>query len=162
LEHISKTFKSHFPFYPYSYNFRADSNRNAYESEAKWKQMMMFGAILTIFISCIGLFGLSVLNAEKRVKEIGIRKVMGASVRQIAQKLSTEYLVLVSIALLAGIPAAWLAIHKWLEGYPYRIEIGWSLFALAAAMVMLIAFLTVSFQAIRAGRSNPVKSLRTE
>ena len=162
LEHISKTFKSNFSFYPYSYNFRADTNRNAYESEAKWKQMMMFGAILTIFISCIGLFGLSVLNAEKRVKEIGIRKVMGASVRQIAQKLSAEYLVLVSIALLAGIPAAWLAIHQWLEGYPYRIEIGWSLFALAAAMVMLIAFLTVSFQAIRAGRSNPVKSLRTE
>jgi putative ABC transport system permease protein len=162
LEHIGKTFKANFSFYPYSYNFRADTNRNAYEAENKWKQMLMFGAILTIFISCIGLFGLSVLNAEKRVKEIGIRKVLGASVAQIARKLSVEYLALVVISLLAGIPASWLAIQKWLEGYPYRIEIGWPLFALAAAIVVLIAFFTVSFQAIKAGKSNPVKNLRTE
>jgi hypothetical protein len=162
LAHIAATFKSNFPIHPYSYAFLADTNRNAYQAEAKWKQMMLFGAILTIFISCIGLFGLSVLNAEKRVKEVGIRKVLGASVHQIAGKLTLEFLKLVSIALIVAIPVAWLAIHKWLQLYPYRIHIGPGLFALAAGIIILLTFSTVSFQAIRSALSNPVKNLRTE
>jgi putative ABC transport system permease protein len=162
LAHIATTFKSIFPTKPYSYTFRADANRNAYEAEAKWKQMLLFGAMLTIFISCIGLFGLSVLNAEKRVKEVGIRKVLGASVQHIAGKLTVEYLQLVSISLVVAMPLAWLAINKWLQLYPYRISIGFSLFALAAGIIILLAVSTVSFQALRAAMSNPVKNLRTE
>jgi hypothetical protein len=162
LQHISATFKSNFPFYPYSYHFRADDNQQAYESEAKWKQMLLFGAVLTIFISCIGLFGLSVLNAERRVKEIGIRKVLGASMQQITAKLTYEYLVLVALSLLVGMPVAWLAIHQWLDLYPYRIDIGIGLFAITMAIVVLLAIATVGMQALKAAAGNPVKNLRTE
>jgi len=123
---------------------------------------MLFGAILTIFISCIGLFGLSVLSAEKRTKEIGIRKVLGASVKRVATILSKDFLMLVLIALVIAIPAVWLAANKWLENYPYRVSLDWWLFASGGIMVILIALITVSFQAIKAAIANPVKSLRTE
>jgi putative ABC transport system permease protein len=162
LPFIQSTFKSTFPLFPYSYRFKADENLKQYESEAKWRQMMLFGAIITIFISCIGLFGLSVLNAERRVKEIGIRKVLGASVSGIAGQLSKDFLLLVSIALLIAIPTAWLLARKWLEDYPYRIEIGWTLFATAAIIVLIVASFTVSFQAIKAALANPTNNLRSE
>ena len=123
---------------------------------------MLFSAILTIFISCIGLFGLSVLSAEKRTKEIGIRKVLGASVNSVVAILSRDFVKLVILALLLAIPLAWLAANKWLENYPYRISLSWQLFVLAGIFVILIALATVSFQAIRAAMANPVKSLRTE
>ena len=162
LAHIEKTFKKLFPLSPYSYVFRDEENRKQYDAEAKWKQIMLFAAVLTIFISCIGLFGLSVLSAEKRTKEIGIRKVLGASVAGIAGNLSKDFLKLVVIALLVAIPLSWLAAGKWLENYPYRIALSWWMFAAAGLMVILIALLTVSFQAIKAALGNPVKSLRTE
>ncbi len=162
LKTIQKTFKQLFPLSPYSYTFMNDENRKSYEAEAKWKQIMLFGAILTIFISCIGLFGLSVLSAEKRTKEIGIRKVLGASVKKVVSILSKDFLKLVCISLVIAIPAAWMAANKWLENYPYRITLNWWLFASAGVLVILIALLTVSFQAIRAAIANPVKSLRTE
>ena len=133
-----------------------------YEAEARWKQIMLFAAVLTIFISCIGLFGLSVLAAEKRTKEIGIRKVLGASVSHITTILSKDFLKLVMIALVVAIPVAWLATGKWLENYPYRIDLSWWMFASAVILVILIALITVSFQAIKAAIANPVKSLRTE
>ena len=123
---------------------------------------MLFGAILTIFISCIGLFGLSVLSAEKRTKEIGIRKVLGASVNGVVTILSKDFLKLVFISLVIAIPAAWIAANKWLENYPYRITVNWWLFASAGILVILIALITVGFQAIKAAVANPVKSLRTE
>jgi putative ABC transport system permease protein len=162
LDFIEKKFKSFFPFSPYTYIFKNEENRKSYEAEARWKQIILFGAILTIFISCIGLFGLSVLSAEKRFKEIGIRKVLGASVKDIAATLSLEFVRLVIIALAIAIPLAWLAGNKWLENYPYRITLGWSVFSLAAMIVILIAIFTVSFQAIKAALANPVKSLRSE
>src|SRR4029077_7806328 len=112
-------FKKLFPTSPYSYIFKDQENLKNYEAEAKWKQIMLFGAILTIFISCIGLFGLSVLSAEKRTKEIGIRKVLGASVGIVVTILSKDFLTLVGLALLIAIPAAWFAANKWLENYPY-------------------------------------------
>jgi putative ABC transport system permease protein len=108
------------------------------------------------------LFGLSVLSAEKRTKEIGIRKVLGASVNGVVTILSKDFLKLVMIALVIAIPAAWFATSKWLNNYPYRISLNWWLFASAAILVILIALLTVSFQAIKAAIANPVKSLRTE
>ena len=162
LAHIEKTFKKLFPLSPYGYAFTDEENRKSYDGEAKWKQIMLFSAILTIFISCIGLFGLSVLSAEKRTKEIGIRKVLGASVAGIATSLSKDFLKLVFISLLVAIPFSWLAASKWLENYPYRISLSWWMFASAGVLVVLVALGTVSFQAIKAAVANPVKSLRTE
>lgn len=162
LKHIEATFKKMFPFNPYSYSFKEEENIKNYEAEAKWKQIMFFSAIITIFISCIGLFGLSVLSAEKRTKEIGIRKVLGASVNNVVTILSKDFLKLVLVALLISIPLAWLAAGKWLENYPYRINPGWQLFAAGGLLVLLIALVTVSFQAIKAAIANPVKSLRSE
>lgn len=162
LRHLHKTFRQLFPLNPFIYSFKDQQNRKNYEAEAKWKQILMFGAILTIFISCIGLFGLSVLSAEKRTKEIGIRKVLGASVETIITILSRDFLKLVLVALVIAIPVAWMAANKWLQDYPYRISLEWWLFASAAVMVVLIALFTVSFQAVKAAISNPVKSLRTE
>jgi len=162
LKTIQKTFKQLFPISPYGYVFMNEQNRKNYEAEAKWKQIMLFGAILTIFISCIGLFGLSVLSAEKRTKEIGIRKVLGASVQRVVTILSKDFLKLVFISLIIAIPAAWIAANKWLENYPYRISLSWWLFASAGILVILIALITVSFQAIKAAIANPAKSLRIE
>jgi putative ABC transport system permease protein len=162
LKTIQKTFKQLFPISPYGYVFMNEQNRKNYEAEAKWKQIMLFGAILTIFISCIGLFGLSVLSAEKRTKEIGIRKVLGASVQRVVTILSKDFLKLVFISLIIAIPAAWIAANKWLENYPYRISLSWWLFASAGILVILIALITVSFQAIKTAIANPAKSLRIE
>ncbi len=162
LSNIEKTFKQLFPLSPYSYEFKDQENLKNYESEARWKQIMLFGAILTIFISCIGLFGLSVLSAEKRTKEIGIRKVLGASVKNIITILSTDFLKLVIISLLIAIPVSWFASKKWLDNYPYRIALSWWMFAIVCGLVVLIALTTVCFQAIRAAMANPARSLRSE
>ncbi|KYP16349.1 ABC transporter permease, partial [Flavihumibacter sp. CACIAM 22H1] len=133
LAHIEKAFKAVFPYDPYSYQFMDEANLHNYEAENRWKQIMLFSAVITIFISCIGLFGLAVLSTEKRTKEIGIRKVLGASVQQVATILSRDFLLLVVISLLISLPLAWLAASKWLENYPYRIQPGWELFSLGAA-----------------------------
>ena len=162
LKYIQKTFKQFFPLSPYSYVFKDEQKLKDYESEAKWKQIILFGAILTIFISCIGLFGLSVLSAEKRTKEIGIRKVLGASVNNVVTILSRDFLKLVFIALIIAIPLAWMIANKWLQNYPYRISLNWWLFAMASLLVIIVALATVSFQAIKAAIANPAKSLRTE
>jgi putative ABC transport system permease protein len=162
LRHIEKTFKKLFPVSPYAYTFLDQENLKRYESEEKWKQMMLFGAILTIFISCIGLFGLATLSAERRTKEIGIRKVLGASVAGIVQLLSTDFLKLVSLSFIFAFPAAWFAMDEWLKNYPYRISIGVWMFLATAFIAISIAFLTVGWQSVRAAMINPVKSLKTE
>jgi putative ABC transport system permease protein len=162
LKHIEAVFKKLFPITPYSYVFANDENLKNYEAEAKWKQILLFGAVLTIFISCIGLFGLSVLSAEKRTKEIGIRKVLGASVSIVVTTLSKDFLKLVAISLLAAVPAAWLAANKWLENYPYRITLSWWMFTAAGILVLVLALATISFQSVKAALANPVKSLRSE
>ncbi|MBS1522806.1 MAG: ABC transporter permease [Bacteroidetes bacterium] len=162
LNRIQKEFKALFPFIPYQYKFKDAEVAEQYDKEAKWKQIVTFGAVLTIFISCIGLFGLATLSAERRKKEIGIRKVLGASVEGIVRKLSTDFAKLVIIAAVIAVPAAWWAMHKWLENYPYRIDINAWIFVLAGATVLVIALATVSYQAIKAAIANPVNSLRTE
>ena len=162
LKYIQKTFKRFFPLSPYSYVFKDQQKLTAYQAEAKWKQIIFFGAILTIFISCIGLFGLSVLSAEKRTKEIGIRKVLGASVQHVVTILSADFLKLVMIALVIAIPLAMITANKWLQNYPYRIALNWWMFAIASLLVAMVALTTVSFQAIKAAMANPAKSLRTE
>ena len=162
LNRIQKEFKELFPFIPYQYKFKDAEVAEQYDKEAKWKQIVTFGAVLTIFISCIGLFGLATLSAERRRKEIGIRKVLGASVEGIVRKLSTDFAKLVIIAAVIAVPAAWWAMHKWLENYPYRININVWIFLVAGVSVLLIALATVSYQAIKAAIANPVNSLRTE
>ena len=162
LNYIQKTFKQIYPFKPYEYSFKDAEVADQYNKEAKWKQIVTFSAILTIFISCIGLFGLATLSAERRKKEIGIRKVLGASVQLIVRKLSTDFLKLVTLSALIASPAAWYAMHKWLENYPYRIAINTWIFLFAAGLVILIALLTVCFHALKAALANPVNSLRSE
>lgn len=162
LNHIEKLFKSLFPYKPYQYSFKDAQNAEQYDKESKWKQIVTFGALLTIFISCIGLFGLATLSSERRKKEIGIRKVLGASVEGIVRKLSADFLKLVVISAVIAAPAAWWAMHKWLENYPYRIGINVWIFLFAAVLVLFIALATVGFQAIKAAITNPVNSLRSE
>ena len=162
LNRIQKEFKALFPFIPYQYKFKDAEVAEQYDKEAKWKQIVTFGAILTIFISCIGLFGLATLSAERRKKEIGIRKVLGASVEGIVRKLSTDFVKLVIISAVIATPIAWWAMHKWLENYPYRIAINTWIFLFAAVLVLFIALATVSYQAIKAAIANPVNSLRSE
>lgn len=162
LHHIEKTFKTLFPYSPYSYRFMDEVRRQQYESENRWRKIMIFSAVVTIFVSCIGLFGLSVLATQKRTREIGIRKVLGASVQQVATILSRDFLLLVMLSLLISLPVAWMAANKWLENYPYRITLNWVLFATGALMVIGIALLTVSFQSIKAAMQNPVRSLKVD
>ncbi len=161
LRHIEQVFKTLFPLNPYVYQFVDQENRKRYESEDKWKKMMLFGAVLTIFISCIGLFGLATLSAERRTKEIGIRKVLGASVSGIVQLLSTDFLKLVSLSFLFAFPAAWYAMQEWLKNYPYHIHLSGWVFVATAFIAISIAFLTVSWQSLRAAMIDPVKSLRS-
>jgi len=162
LYRIQKEFKADFPVIPYQYKFKDAEVAEQYDKESKWKQIVTFGAVLTIFISCIGLFGLATLSAERRKKEIGIRKVLGASVQGIVRKLSTDFAILVLISAVISAPVAWWAMHKWLQNYPYRVDINAGIFLVAAGFVLLIALITVSFQTIRAAVANPVNSLRSE
>jgi len=133
-----------------------------YASEQRTQKIFSAFTILAIIIAGLGLFGLSAFVIEQRTKEIGIRKVLGASVQQVMLMVSKEFLLLVGIAFVIAIPVTWWAMHKWLEGFAYRITISWWVFVVAGITAILIALLTVSFQAIKAAISNPVKSLRTE
>ena len=161
LAYLEKVFHRLYPLSPFSPTFMNETNLKNYESEARWKQILFFSAIITIFISCVGLFGLAVLSAERRVKEIGIRKVLGASVASVVRILSRDFLLLVLLSLVLAIPGAWIAAHKWLENYPYRIRLHWELFTVPCVLVVVIALATVSVQALRAAMANPVESLRS-
>ena len=147
---------------PFTYTFLDDLFNKTYSAEQKTGTILNIFSLLIIFVACLGLFGLATYTAEQRTKEIGVRKVLGASVRQVTQMLSKEFLRLVVIASLIAFPAAWWAMNKWLQSFAYRIDISWWVFAVAGFSALLIALLTVSFQAIKAALSNPVKSLRTE
>ncbi len=162
MKDAQAVFRKLYPVQPYQYDFLDDLIKDNYSSEAKWKQIISFAAILTMFISCIGLFGLASLSAEKRAKEIGIRKVLGASVSVIMRNISLDFLVLVLVAACIALPLAWMAGNAWLENYPYRIGLHPFIFAGAALAVVFFALITVSYQAVKAARTNPVKNLRTE
>jgi putative ABC transport system permease protein len=125
-------------------------------------QIFITFAVLAIVIACLGLFGLITYAAEQRVREIGIRKVLGASVNNIARMLSIDFLKLVLVSSVIAFPIAWWAMHKWLQDFAYRVSISWWIFFVSGILALLIAILTVGFQAIKAGVANPVKSLRTE
>ncbi len=162
IEHARAVLRKLYPAQPYQYDFLDDLIAENYSSEARWKQIISFAAVLTIFISCIGLFGLASLSAEKRAKEIGIRKVLGASVSVIMRNITLDFLLLVLVAACMALPLAWMAGNAWLQNYPYRISLHPFIFAGAALAVVFFALLTVSYQAIKAARSNPVRNLRTD
>jgi putative ABC transport system permease protein len=162
LRTIEKTYRKLVPFRPYEYAFMDEVIRKNYEAEAKWKQIITAAAILSIFVSCIGLFGLTILSTERRTKEIGIRKVFGASSSQIAALLSAQFMRLVVCSFVLSIPAAWYISHSWLENFAYQIDVSWWIFALAGMLILLIALLTIGFQAVKASVTNPAISLRNE
>jgi len=147
---------------PFTYSFLDDRFNNTYQSEQKIGMILGIFAGLTIFVACLGLFGLAMFTAEQRTKEIGIRKVLGASVAGIVNLLSIDFLKLVLVAVVLATPVAWWAMNKWLMDFAYRIDISWWMFALAAVTALLIALFTVSFHAVKAAIANPIKSLRTE
>ena len=157
-----KVFKKYNPAYPFTYHFVDEEYAQKFSSEQQTATLAALFAGLTIFISCLGLFGLSAYMAENRTKEIGIRKVLGASVSGIAQLLSKEFVGLVLLSIIIATPIAWMVMNKWLQNYTYRIQMQWWMFALAGLAAIFIALVTVSFQAIKAAIANPVKSLRTE
>ncbi|HEY2649350.1 MAG TPA: ABC transporter permease, partial [Puia sp.] len=162
LAKAEEIFKKYNPAYPFEFRFVDSEYARKFTDEKLIGTLTSLFAGLTIFISCLGLFGLATFMAEKRIKEIGIRKLLGASVSSITKLLSIDFLKLVLIAILIAIPIAWWAMQSWLSGYVYRIKIGWEVFAGAGLLCLLISFATVSYQAIKAGVSNPVKSLRSE
>jgi putative ABC transport system permease protein len=147
---------------PFSYRFMDDSFNDMYRNEERVGKLAVSFAVLAILIACLGLFGLATYMAEQRTKEIGIRKVLGASIGNVVSMLSKDFIILVLIASVLAFPVAWWAMHKWLQDFAYRITIGWWIFFAAGAIAFLIAFITVSSQAIKAALANPVRSLRTE
>jgi ABC-type antimicrobial peptide transport system permease subunit len=159
MESIMKKFN---PAYPFSYRFVDDQFNQMFMSEMLISKLSRIFSVLAIIISCLGLFGLAAYTAERRTKEIGIRKVLGASVQRITTLLSMDFLKLVGLSCLIAFPVAWWMMHNWLQGYQYRITISWWIFLTAALSAMLIAILTISFQSIKAAITNPVKNLRTE
>jgi len=147
---------------PFEYSFLDESYNKLYDSELRLGKLLNIFATVAILLAVLGLFGLSAYAIQQRVKEIGIRKILGASVPNLVTLLSKDFLMLVAIASLIAFPIAWLVMNKWLEDFAYRVIIPWWIFLFAGLLTVIIALLTVSFQAIRAAFVNPVKNLRTE
>jgi putative ABC transport system permease protein len=147
---------------PFEYKFIDDDFNRLYKSEQSTSALFNVFACIAIFISCLGLFGLATYTAQVKVKEIGIRKVLGASVLNITTMLSKDFLLLVIISLVIAGPIAWYAMNKWLQDYAYQVHLSWMLIPLAGIAALLIALITISFQAVKAALANPVKSLRSE
>lgn len=150
------------PGYPFEYRFVDDQFNDMFSGEMLIGKLSGVFTALAIAISCLGLFGLAAFTAERRIKEIGIRKVLGASVFRISGTLSGEFLRLVFISCLISFPLAWWAMHNWLQNYAYHIDMSWWIFFIAGFMAILIALITISFQAIKAAIANPIKALRTD
>jgi len=162
LKKAAAIFKKYNPEYPFEYKFIDEEYSNKFKAEERTGTLAALFAGLTIFISCLGLFGLATYMAENRIKEIGVRKVLGASVSGITTLLSKDFLKLVMISFLIASPVAWYMMDKWLQDYPYHVNIQWQVFAIAGLLSFIISVVTVSYQAIKAAVSNPVRSLRTE
>ncbi len=162
LARAESIFKKYNPQYPFEYAFADESYAMKFKEQQQTGKLAALFAGLTIFISCLGLFGLASYMAESRIKEIGVRKVLGASVAGITSLLATDFLKLILVAFLIASPVAWYAMHIWLLSYTYRIGVEWWVFATAGLLSLFIAFATVSYKAIKAAVANPVKSLRTE
>jgi putative ABC transport system permease protein len=159
LEKVSKQLN---PSFPFSYGFVDQDINNLYKGEQQMGSLFNVFAIIAIFISCMGLYGLSAFMSEQRTKEIGVRKVLGASVFNVVYLLSTGFTKLVFIAIVIAIPIAWFATNKWLSSFAYRINVGWAIFLIASLAALAIAWITVCYESVKAAIVNPIKSLRTE
>ena len=162
LSKIELGFKKVIPTLPFDYKFVDEEYGLKFAEEERIGKLATFFAILAIFISCMGLFGLASYVAERRTKEIGVRKVLGASVFNVWKLLSKDFITLVIISCFIATPLAWYFLHEWLQKYEYRTKMSWWVFAGAVGCALLITLLTISFQAIKAAIANPVKSLRME
>jgi ABC-type antimicrobial peptide transport system permease subunit len=162
IQKIEQVWKKYTPSVPFDYKFVDEEFGNKFSNEERIGKLSTYFAILAILISCLGLFGLASFVAEQRTKEIGIRKILGASVVNLWQLLSKEFVLLVFFSCVIAVPIAWYYLHGWLNNYDYRITIQWPVFMLAAALALVITLITVSFQAIKAAIANPVKNLRSE
>ncbi|MBC3788578.1 ABC transporter permease [Spirosoma utsteinense] len=162
LPFLEQKWKAVRPDEPFEYSFLDEDFQRNYQSDTRTSRIVTYFTIISILISCLGLFGLAAFAAQQRTKEIGVRKVLGASVTSIVTLLSQDFLKLVVVAMFIASPLAWYAMNRWLQGFAYRVDIEWWVFALAGMLAVGIALLTVSFQSIRAALMNPVKSLRSE
>jgi ABC-type antimicrobial peptide transport system permease subunit len=162
MQSIKKIWEQTFPNSVYQYRFLDDKIASFYKQENQLSQLYKIFAAIAIFLSCLGLYGLASFMAVQRIKEVGIRKVLGATAGNIVYLFSKEFVILISIAFLIATPVAWYFMNKWLQNYVYRVDISWWIFVIGGAASVLIALITVSFQAIKAAIANPVESLRTE
>jgi putative ABC transport system permease protein len=162
LPYVEKLWNATYPDYVYDYKFLDETITNFYKQENQLSQLYKIFAAIAIFISCLGLYGLVSFMAAQRTKEVGIRKVLGASTRNIVYLLSKEFTLLILISFLISAPVAYYIMHKWLENYTYRIPLAASIFIIAIISSIVIAWITVGHRAIKAAMANPVKSLRTE
>ena len=159
---LQKQFKQYNGEFPFGYEFLDDTFNSLYQDEQREGKLLTNFAAIAIFISCLGLLGLAAYTAQVRTREIGVRKVLGASVSRIVTLLASDFIKLVILAFIIAAPVAWFAMNKWLQGFAYRTHISWWVFALAGMLAVLIAFITISFQSIKAALANPVRSLRSE
>jgi putative ABC transport system permease protein len=159
---IESTWKKHFPSALFDYDFVSQQIKDQYQSEERFSKIFLYFSILSLLIACLGLYGLISYAAVQKTKEIGVRKILGATANGIALMLSKDFLKLVVVAFVIATPVAWYIMNNWLQDFAYRTTITWWMFAIAGLTVVFIALLTVSFQAIKAAVANPVKSLRTE
>jgi putative ABC transport system permease protein len=162
LESIKSIWHNLNPSEPFEYTFLDEDFQKNYDAENRLSSIVGYFTAIAILISCLGLFGLATFSAEQRIKEIGVRKTLGASVSSIVALLSKDFLKLVAIAVLIASPLAWLAMNKWLQSFAYRIHISWTVFVITTLAALFIALFTISFQAIKAAMANPVKSMRSE
>ncbi len=162
LNEMNKLWAKLYPSTPFVYSFLDQDFQRNYEKEQRTSRIVVYFTFIAILIACLGLFGLAAFSAEQRTKEIGIRKVLGASVSGVTALLSRDFIKLILLAILIASPLAWYAMNKWLEGFAYRIQLNWWMFFAAGFLAIFIALITISFQAIKAALANPVKSLRTE
>lgn len=162
LDNLKDLWSSIAPQRPFLYTFLDDSFNRQYEADVRFRGLFSFFSGFAIFIACLGLLGLATYTIQQRTKEIGVRKVLGASVPSIVQLLSTDFLKLVCVAIIIATPFAWWAMNNWLQDFAFRIEMKWWMFVLAGMVALIVAFVTISFQALKAAFANPVKSLRNE
>jgi ABC-type antimicrobial peptide transport system permease subunit len=162
MEKLKTIFQKNDPAQPFSFHFVSDRYASQFELELLIGKLAGIFAALAIFISCLGLFGLAAYTAEQRTKEVGIRKVLGATVSQVLVLLSKDFVLLVGLSCLIATPIAFYFLHQWLQGYYYRVSIGAGVFVYSALAALGITLVTISFQALKAALMNPIKSLRTE
>jgi putative ABC transport system permease protein len=159
---LERVWQEQMPGVPFNYFFYNDSLNRQYSSETRMHTLFRYFSSVSIMIACLGLFGLSSISAEQRTKEVGIRKVMGASTPRVVFTLSRDFLIWVVLSNIAAIPTAWYFMSRWLQGFAYRVPLDWWMFVVAGGTACVVAFLTVSVQAIKAATANPVEALRYE